>query len=99
MCKVFSVNAVVGLDENLSENGFSDRVVFGVELVKAVERVAVLKRRRNRLESTNILFQLHIPQTKLVYNYFFFLTACMSSVSTLRSYAVRFMVSKTSLRV
>lgn len=42
MCKVFSFYVVVGLDEDLSENGFSDRVVFGVELVKPMERITIL---------------------------------------------------------
>lgn len=42
MCKVFSFNVVVSLDEDLSENGLPNRIVFGVELVKPMERVAVL---------------------------------------------------------
>lgn len=44
MCKVFSFNVVVGFDEDLSENRLSNRVVFGVELVKPMEGVTVLKR-------------------------------------------------------
>lgn len=40
--KVFSFDVVVRLDEDLSEDGLSYWVVLGVELVKAVERVAVL---------------------------------------------------------
>lgn len=42
VCKVFSLDVVVGLDEDLSEDGLSYWVVLGVELVKPVERVAVL---------------------------------------------------------
>lgn len=42
VCKVFSFNVVVSLDEDLSEDGFSNGVVFGVELVKPVECVTVL---------------------------------------------------------
>lgn len=42
MCKVFSVDVVVGLDEDLSENGLADGIVFGVELVKPMEGVTVL---------------------------------------------------------
>lgn len=48
MCKVFSFNVVVSLDEDLSENRLSDRVVFGVELVKPMERVTVLKSKDTR---------------------------------------------------
>lgn len=42
MCKVFPFNVVVRLDEDLSEDGLSYWIVFSVELVKAMERVAVL---------------------------------------------------------
>lgn len=34
---------VVGLDEDLPEDGLADGVVLGVELVEAVESVAVLR--------------------------------------------------------
>lgn len=44
VCKVFPLNVVVGLDEDLSEDGLADGVVLGVELVEAVESVAVLHR-------------------------------------------------------
>lgn len=40
--KVFPFDVVVRLDEDLSEDGLSYWVVLGVELVKPVERVAVL---------------------------------------------------------
>lgn len=40
--EVFPFNVVVSLDEDLSENGLSDRVVFRVELVKPMECVTVL---------------------------------------------------------
>lgn len=43
VCKIFPLNVVVSLDEDLSEDGFSNGVVLCVELVKAMERVAVLK--------------------------------------------------------
>lgn len=43
MAKVFALDVVVCLDEDLSQDGFSDGVVFGVELVEAMERVAVLR--------------------------------------------------------
>jgi len=43
VCKVFPFDVVVGLDEDLPQDGLSDGVVFGVELVEAVERVAVLR--------------------------------------------------------
>lgn len=42
MCKVFSFNVVVSLDEDLSQDGFSNGVIFRIELVKPMERVAVL---------------------------------------------------------
>lgn len=42
MCKIFPFDVVVRLDEDLSEDGLSYWVVLGVELVKPVERVAVL---------------------------------------------------------
>lgn len=42
VCKVFSFNAVVSLDEDLSQDRFSNRVVFCVELVKAMERITIL---------------------------------------------------------
>ena len=41
--KVFPFNVVVRLDEDLPQDGLSDGVVFGVELVEAVERVSVLR--------------------------------------------------------
>lgn len=42
MCKVFSFNVVVCLDEDLPEDGLSDGVVFGIELIKPMKRVSVL---------------------------------------------------------
>ena len=41
--KVFSVDVVVCLQVDFSQLAGPDRVVFGVELVKAVERVSVLR--------------------------------------------------------
>lgn len=95
--KVFSFNVVVGLDEDLSQDGFSNGVIFGVELIKPMKRVTVLTSKQNQ---SNIIF----IYTKCITQYFSvhrlpFLTACMSRVSTLRSKAVRFMLSNTSLRV
>lgn len=40
--KVFPLNVVVCFDEDLSQDGLPDRIVFGIELVKAVKSVAVL---------------------------------------------------------
>lgn len=50
VCKVFSLNVIISLDEDLPKDGFSNRVVFGVELVKSMECVAVLRRKRNQVE-------------------------------------------------
>ena len=41
--KVFPLDVVVRLDEDLPQDRLSDGVVLGVELVKAVERVSVLR--------------------------------------------------------
>lgn len=49
VCKVFSFNVVVSFDEDLSEDGFSDGVVFGIELVKPMECVTVLISKQNQL--------------------------------------------------
>lgn len=42
MRKVPATDNVVGLDENLAQHTLAHRVVLGVELVEAMERVAVL---------------------------------------------------------
>lgn len=42
MCKIFPFDVVVCLDEDLSEDGFSNGVVLGVELVKPMKCVTVL---------------------------------------------------------
>lgn len=42
VAKVFALDVVVCLDEDLSQDGLADGVVFGVELVKAMESVTVL---------------------------------------------------------
>jgi hypothetical protein len=42
-CKVFPVHVVISLEEHLSEPALADRVVFRVELVETMERVAVLE--------------------------------------------------------
>lgn len=41
--KVFPFHVVVSLDEDLPQNGLADWVVLRVELIEAVERVAILK--------------------------------------------------------
>lgn len=43
MREVFAVEKVVGLEENLTETRLADGIIFGVEFVKAMKRVAVLK--------------------------------------------------------
>lgn len=42
--KVFPFDVVVCFDENLSQDGLADGIIFGVKLVKAVKGVAVLKK-------------------------------------------------------
>lgn len=42
--KVFPFDVVVCFDENLSQDGLADGIIFGVELVKAVKGVTVLKK-------------------------------------------------------
>ena len=42
--EVFSLDVVVCFDEDLSQDGLTNRIVFGVELVKAMKSVAVLQR-------------------------------------------------------
>lgn len=44
MTEVLPLHVVVGFDEYLPQDGLADGVVFGVELVKAMERVAILER-------------------------------------------------------
>lgn len=48
MCKIFPFDVVVCLDEDLSEDGFSDGVVFGVELVKPMKCVTVLMSKKQK---------------------------------------------------
>lgn len=43
VCKVFAVQEVIRLEENFTQTRFADGIVFGVEFVKAMESVAVLK--------------------------------------------------------
>lgn len=73
VCKVFSFNVVVGLDEDLSEDGFSNGVVFGVEFVKPMERVTVLIKKQNQ---SNLIFIytkciMKCPFVQHVSKYFF----------------------------
>ena len=44
VAKVFPLNVVVCFDEDLSQDGLADGVVFGIELVKAVKSVTVLQK-------------------------------------------------------
>lgn len=57
MAEVFPVDVVVSFDEDLSQDGFSDGIVFGVELVEAVEGVPVLRRKRQALGHTATLWR------------------------------------------
>lgn len=41
--EVFPSDHVVCLEKNLSQSGFSDRIVFGVEFVEPMERIAILQ--------------------------------------------------------
>lgn len=95
MSKVFPLNVVVCLDEDLSEDGLADGIVLGVELVEAVESVAVLRGEWKRCDADVGSVSLYIPFDSPHP----LLTACMSKVSTLRSKAVRFMLSNTSMSV
>lgn len=109
MTKVFPLNVVVRFDEDLSQDGLSYGIVFGVELVKAMESVAVLQKDSNNLSLTDAVVWLNqylsFQHQGTFIDCFFIssswalLTACMSRVSTLRSKAVRFMVSNTSMSV
>lgn len=96
MCKIFPFNVVVRLDEDLSEDGLSYWIVFGVELVKAMERVTVLFGERTPVMQDPLA---HNFKVRFCSQLLPFLTACTSRVSTLRSKAVKFMLSNTSLRV
>lgn len=93
--KVFPLNEVVRFDEDLSQDGLTDGIVFGVELVESMESVTILQSKGEILShghSTSEKFCFKSPSRAV-------LTACMSSVSTLRSKAVRFMLSNTSMSV
>lgn len=41
--KVFPLDVVVCFDEDLSQDGLADGIVFGIELVKAMKSVTVLQ--------------------------------------------------------
>ena len=43
MTKIFPLHVVVRFYEDLSQDGLANRVVLGIEFVKAMESVAVLK--------------------------------------------------------
>ena len=95
--KVFPLDMVVSLDEDLPQDGLTDGVVLGVELIKAVECVPVLKGMRTVKPQPCAAQAPPRPPTGA--RHCCSPTACMSRVSTLRSKAVRFMLSNTSLRV
>jgi len=40
--EILATHVVVGLDENLPQTTLSDRIIFRVELVEPMERVAIL---------------------------------------------------------
>lgn len=42
VAKVFPLDVVVSFDEDLSQDGLTDGIVFGIELIKAMESVSVL---------------------------------------------------------
>ena len=42
LSKVFTTNVVISLDEDFSQFTFTDGVVLGVELVEAMESIAIL---------------------------------------------------------
>lgn len=44
VAEVSPLNVVVSFDEDLSQDGLADGVVFGVELVKAMKSVSILQR-------------------------------------------------------
>ena len=46
--KIFPLNVIVRFYEDLSQDGLADRVVLGVEFVKTMESVAVLKRKHKK---------------------------------------------------
>lgn len=101
--KVFPLNVVVCFDEDLSQDGLANRIVFGIELVKAVKGVAVLGKELERcvklLSGVSLEFDDFSFRTRQHRLFLPSLTACMSRVSTLRSKAVRFMLSNTSISV
>lgn len=55
--EVFALDVVVGLDEDLPQDGLADGIVFGVEFVKAVESVSVLQK---QYKTTGIRTWAHI---------------------------------------
>lgn len=46
--EIFPLHVVVRFYEDLSQDGLTDRVVFGVEFVKTMESIAVLKTKQNK---------------------------------------------------
>ena len=41
--KVFTIDHVISLHEDLSESGLSDGIVFGIEFVKSMECISILR--------------------------------------------------------
>lgn len=41
--KIFPLNVVVRFDEDLSQDGLANGIIFGIEFVKSVESVTILQ--------------------------------------------------------
>ena len=54
--KVFPLDVVVRFDEDLSQDGLADGIVFGIELVKAMESVTVLQRKSWNTVSQSLIY-------------------------------------------
>ena len=54
MTKVFPLDVVVCFDEDLSQDGLANGIIFGIELVKAVESVTVLQEELKHCDSNNL---------------------------------------------
>lgn len=66
--KVFPLNVVVCFDEDLSEDGLADGIVLGVELVEAVESVAILQKEWKLCDADVGLLSLHILNLPILYS-------------------------------
>ena len=50
--EIFPLHMIVRFYEDLSQDGLADRVVLGVEFVKTMESVPVLKRKKTQQEGS-----------------------------------------------